>query len=355
MVKDTYALLTGLFVLVLGTAMVVMGLFLGDYGRERDVYVLTTTGAVSGLNPESEVIYRGVKAGKVTTIGFDPDDPRTIRVRIELDSGLPISRGTFALLRVQPLTGLAQVELNDAGDKPEPLTTNAQHPAEIPIRPSLFDRISGSGGEILDEAARIAQRLNAVLDDENQGHLSHALAMLDQSLSELVALERRLGTELGRVPAVDRDLRDALAKHAAAADAVRSTSNQIGQLAGPATDRRLRDTLEGGAEAAQSIRATSERISQLADEAAKLVAQGQQAANTLNTRHLPELQGLLTELRTAAHEELPELKTLLKDLREAAANFRKLSASLERDPRALLANPKPAAPGPGEPGFKEPR
>ena len=66
MVKDTYALLTGLFVLVLGAAMVAMGLFLGDYGRERDIFVLTTTGAVSGLNPESEVIYRGVKAGKVT-------------------------------------------------------------------------------------------------------------------------------------------------------------------------------------------------------------------------------------------------------------------------------------------------
>lgn len=355
MVKDTYALLTGLFVLVLGAAMVAMGLFLGDYGRERDIFVLTTTGAVSGLNPESEVIYRGVKAGKVTSIGFDPDDPRTIRVRIELDQGLPITRGTFALLRVQPLTGLAQVELNDPGDQPEPLTTNPQHPAEIPIRPSLFDRISGSGGEILDEAARIAQRLNAVLDDENQGHLSHALAMLDQSLTELVALERRLDAELGRVPAVDRQLREALAKHAAAADAVRVTSNQIGLLTGAETDRRLRDTLEGGAEATRSIRATSERIAQLADDAAKLVAQGRQAATTLNTRQLPELQGLLTELRTAAHEELPELKALLRDLREAAANFRKLSARLERDPKALLATPKPAKPGPGEPGFKEPR
>ena len=344
MVKDTYALLTGLFVLVLGAAMVTMGLFLGDYGRERDVFVLTTTGAVSGLNPESEVIYRGVKAGKVTRIGFDPDDPRTIRVHIELDQGLPITRGTFALLRVQPLTGLAQVELNDPGDQPEPLTTNPQHPAEIPIRPSLFDRISGSGGEILDEAARIAQRLNAVLDDENQGHLSHALAMLDQSLTELVALERRVDTELGRVPAVDRHLRE-----------VRATSHQIGQLTGAETDRRLRDTLEGGAEATRSIRATSARIAQLADDAAKLVAQGRQAATTLNTRQLPELQGLLTELRTAAHEELPELKALLRDLREAAANFRKLSARLERDPKALLATPKPAKPGPGEPGFQEPR
>jgi phospholipid/cholesterol/gamma-HCH transport system substrate-binding protein len=64
MVKETYALLTGLFVLTLGTAMVVMGLFLGDYGRERDVYILWTQGAVSGLNPESEVITAVLKPAR---------------------------------------------------------------------------------------------------------------------------------------------------------------------------------------------------------------------------------------------------------------------------------------------------
>ncbi len=338
MVKDTYALLTGLFVVVLGAAMVAMGLFLGDYGRERDIYELTTTGTVSGLNPESEVIYRGVKAGKVSAIGFDPADRRVIRVRIELDTGLPITRGTFATLRVQPLTGLAQVELNDRGDRSEPLTTTPEQPAEIPIQPSLFDKLTGSSSDILDEAATLARRLNGLLDEGNQAHLSHALAMLDQSLTQLGALEQQLATELGRVPGIDRQLRAALGKHADAADSVKITSEKIARLAGESTDRRLREALDSGAEAARSIHETAQRIGRLADQTAELVAQGQQAAATLNT---------------AAHEQLPEVKALLKDLREAAENFRKLSSDLERDPRTLFSRPPLAAPGPGEPGFKD--
>ena len=85
---------------------------------------------------------------------------------------------------------------------------------------------------------------------------------------------------------------------------------------------------------------TSEKVSRLSDEASRLIAQSQQTVTTLNA---------LTQA------EVPEVKALLSDLRETAANFRKLSADLERDPRTLFSRPALAAPGPGEPGFKEPR
>jgi phospholipid/cholesterol/gamma-HCH transport system substrate-binding protein len=304
MVKETYALLTGLFVLTLGTAMVVMGLFLGDYGRERDVYILWTQGAVSGLNPESEVIYRGVKAGKVVSIGFDPKDTRNIFVHIELDKGLPITRGTFATLRVQPLTGLAQVELSDAGDNLEPLKTDPHNPAHIPIQPSLLDKLTGSSSDILTQVTQLTHRLNSLLGDENQGRIEHSLEMLDRAVTEMVALERRVVKELDRVPALDKRLRSALEDHSAAA---------------------------------RSVRETSERIGQLTAHAAELVAQGKSAATTLNS------------------DQLPQLRTLLDDLRQAAANFRKLSSTLQRDPQVLLLGPSLSPPGPGEPGYQEPR
>lgn len=304
MVKETYALLTGLFVLTLGAAMVVLGLFLGDYGRERDVYILSTQGAVSGLNPESEVIYRGVKAGKVASIGFDPKDARNLLVRIELDQGLPITHGTYATLRVQPLTGLAQVELSDTGENPEPLVTDPRHPAHIPIQPSLLDRLTGSGSDILAQVTQLTQRLNSLLGDKNQGHIEHSLEMLDQAVMALVALEKRMGEELDRVPALDKRLRTALEDHSAAAKAVRETSEHIGQLT---------------------------------TNAQEIVTQGKAAATALNA------------------DQLPKLNALLDDLRQAAANFRKLSSSLQRDPRILLLGPSPPPPGPGEPGYQEPQ
>lgn len=304
MIKESYALMTGLFVLTLGTAMVIMGFLLGDYGRERDIYELTTQGAVSGLNPESEVIYRGVKAGKVTRIGFDPGNMRTILVRIELDKGLPITRGTFATLRVQPLTGIAQVELGDTAEDPAPLTTDPLHPARIVIKPSLMDKLTATGGDILNELTELTQRLNRLLDEGNQRQVRDILLMLGKAVSEFVALEQRIGTELNRLPAADQKLHAALAEHAAAA---------------------------------RSVRETSERVGKLATSAEELLAGGKTMAHTLSAEHLPELQRLMRELR------------------DAAADFRKLSSRVERDPQWLLRGQKPSMPGPGEPGFQEPR
>lgn len=304
MVKETYALLTGLFVLALGAAMVALGLFLGDYGREREVYILSTRGAVSGLNPESEVIFRGVKAGKVTSIGFDPKDPRDIFVRIEVDTGLPITRGTYATLRVQPLTGLAQVELSDTGADPEPLFTDPRQPAQIPIQPSLFDRLTGAGDDILTQVTLLTQRLNTLLGDDNQMRIAHSLEMLDQAVTGLVTLEQRLGKELDRVPVLDQRLKGALDEHATAAQAVRITADRIGQLSA---------------------------------HAEALVAEGKTAAQSLATRQLPEMQALL------------------EDLRQTAASFRSLSSSLQRDPQALLLGAPSPPPGPGEDGYQETR
>ncbi|MCI0734097.1 MAG: MlaD family protein [Methylococcaceae bacterium] len=147
--KETYALLTGLFVLTLGSALVAASIWLGHYGEERDVYLVVTQSSVSGLNPESTVLYRGVQVGKVSAISFDPMNSRNILVRIEVDKGLPITLGTYAMLRVQGLTGLAQIELGDSGENQQPLLTNNANPAQIPLQPSLIDKLADSGGNIL--------------------------------------------------------------------------------------------------------------------------------------------------------------------------------------------------------------
>ncbi|MDF9392736.1 MULTISPECIES: MlaD family protein [Methylococcus] len=304
MVRETYALLTGLFVVILGSALIGIALFLGDYGSERDVYVVSTQGAVSGLNPESLVIFRGVRAGKVTSISFAPHDPRTILVRIEVDKGLPITRGTYATLRVQPLTGLAQIDLSDEGNDPEPLRTDPKNPANIPLRPSLLDKLTGSGSDILTQVAQLINRLNTFLDDGNRQRIAHTLANLDTATAELAGLERRMEEAMERIPSLDDRLKQALADHSAMA---------------------------------RDVRETSRRIRELSESAQRVVDIGAAAGDTL------------------VRSRLPELDALIDDAARTAASLRRLSKTLEQDPQTLLLGPAPGLPGPGEPGFQEPK
>ena len=75
MEKRAYALAAGLFVLVLGVALVAGVLWLNRDERVGGVpYEVTTTRPVSGLKVEAPVRFRGVDVGKVESIRFDPSE-----------------------------------------------------------------------------------------------------------------------------------------------------------------------------------------------------------------------------------------------------------------------------------------
>lgn len=316
--KEAYALLTGLFVLSLGAVMVAITIWLGHYGEERERYIVATKGAVSGLNAESTVIYRGVEAGKVASIGFDPADPRTILVRIEVNRGLPITQGTYARLRIQGLTGLAQVELGDSGDDPEPLATHRDHPARIPLQPSLIDKLSDSGGNILLRAEELIVRLNELLDEENRRRVRGILANLDAATGKLAGLEERMEQAFAEM-------------HAAAGKVNRAAGEVEGAGA------RLGQTLSRSAPVLVQLGELSGHLRTLAENANALVLSGK------------------TATETAAKTTLPGLNGLLEELQSTSGQVRKLSDLLERDPQAVLYGHLPPEPGPGEPGYQEPR
>ena len=311
MSKESYALLTGLFVLVLGAALIAITIWLGHYGEERDTYIVATQGSVSGLNTESTVIYRGVDAGKVAAIGFDPKDPKTILVRIEVNKGMPITHGTYARLRVQGLTGLAQIELNDTGENPTPLITSKQHPARIPLLPSLVDKLSDVGGNILLHADELMASLTDMLNENNRGRIQRILANMETATGQLAGLEERMDEAYAAVREASEDVQGASAK------AVKTLS-RIDETAG-------------------DLRKLTRQIQAFAENADTLTATGKIASEAV--------------MKTT----LPRLNALLEDLQLTTAQVKKVSGLLEQNPQALLYGPQASEPGPGEPGYREPK
>lgn len=304
MSREAYALLTGLFVLVLGSALVAIAAWLGRYGDERDRYIVTTQGSVSGLNTESTVIYRGVEAGKVVAIAFDPTDPRTILVRIEVQKGLPITTATYARLRIQGLTGLAQIELNDPGDKQPPLITSEKNPARIPLRPSLVDHLSNSGSNILLQADELIARLLEVLDKDNRERLQHILTNLESATGQFARLEERMDRAFAEVP---------------------DFSN------------KAKKTLTHIDEVAVNLEKLARKMQTFANSAEALADSGKKTGDALIST------------------TLPRVNALLDDLQSTSTQIRRLSGQLQRNPQGLLFGPQDPEPGPGEPGYRGPR
>jgi len=208
--RENHALITGLFLIALVTASTVIIFWIGSMDQERNFYVISTRESVSGLNPESTVFYRGIAVGKVLNVQFDPLDSGTILVPIEVDKNIVLSKGVYATLRLKGVTGLTQVQLEDAGTMPEVLSPGDNPLTRIPLVPSMTDKLMNSGEELLHKADHLMTKLSSLLNDENEKNIGGILSNLSTLTNKLSDLQKSVDKALVGVPELSTDARKTL-------------------------------------------------------------------------------------------------------------------------------------------------
>lgn len=302
--RESHALMTGLFLIVLVTASTAIIFWIGTMNQERDLYVISTRASVSGLNPESTVFYRGIAVGKVLKVQFDPLDSGIILVPIEVDKDIVLSKGVYATLRLKGVTGLTQIQLEDSGTIPEPLTPGDDPMSRIPLVPSLTDKLMDSGEELLHKADHLMQRLSSLLNDENEQNIVGILSNLKTLTDKLSDLQKGVDKALAEIPGLSKDARKTLANM-----------------------NTLTKNLQG----------LTRDVQNLSVKAGGLVDSGKTAGDALTQTTLPKVNKLLTELQSATQQ------------------VKRVATMLENDPQELLLGPSQQDTGPGEPGYKEQR
>ena len=111
MENKSHALAAGTFVLALLAVLIALAVWLTRDNRALRTFELSSASAVTGLQPEASVRFKGVDVGKVTAIGFDPLQVGHVLIRIAVDDQTPLTESTFATLGFQGVTGLAFIAL----------------------------------------------------------------------------------------------------------------------------------------------------------------------------------------------------------------------------------------------------
>ncbi|MBT8144250.1 MAG: MCE family protein, partial [Gammaproteobacteria bacterium] len=147
--KSSYVLV-GLFVLLLGVALIAGVLWLSTGGPPKDYefYLVYMTESVSGLSMDAPVKYKGVSVGRVRDIRLNPENPEEVRILLVVLEGTPINAETRATLEVQGLTGVAHVNLSGGGPDSAPLLKDRNEPYPvIESKPSLLVRLDDTVSE----------------------------------------------------------------------------------------------------------------------------------------------------------------------------------------------------------------
>lgn len=309
MENRAYAILTGLFTLIFGGALILTVIWFRGDGRQYERYVLMSRYSVNGLYPQSEVRYRGINVGKVERLEVDPNDLRNILIHVVVERKLPITMGTFGQLGYQGVTGLAYVILDDDGSNPQRLTSPAGQPATIPVKPNLFDDLATAGQVLLGQANQLFERLNRIASEENEARLASTLKNFEEASGQLEPALRAIPQVAERMnrfldPENAERFKRSLANLEQATDAIAPVAEESRKV--------LAD-----------IRAMSERLDRISAEVSIEVSEG----------------------------TLPRINNLVDQLTQDSRDLKRVLLQLERDPQSLLFGRTPTAPGPGEPGF----
>ena len=294
MENKAHALAAGTFVLALMALLVAMAVWLTRDSGERHFYDISTEQAISGLQAQAGVRFRGVPVGKVESISFDPEIKGQVLVRLSVDANTPITRSTFATITAQGLTGLGFIQLDDETPEAPLLVANDARPPRIPLRPGAWDQLLQQSVSVLGQIQQVSTGLAHLIRPDNQASVQAAVRQIGEAAGSVNELAKTLRPTLATLPALSRQSSQTLQSLQTAAGDVSIAATQMGHVS---------------ATLAQTI-------------------------DTVGKATLPKLGAV-------AHETTLTLRQL-----------RRTVSTVDENPQALIFGQGTPVPGPGEVGFK---
>jgi len=275
---------------ILGAFMIVLG---GNwFWVKYDNYEIRFT-SIKDLSKGRVVKYAGLDVGRVKTILLDPDDPRYIRVDIEVDKGFPLYQGTVARIAQKGLVGDYYVLLELRGDPGDKLPPGSVIEA---VNTMDMQELAAKAGMLLDDIRpkidEIADNIGKLFTKENTDTLRRAL----EGTPALVA-EFKLAASDFR-----RNWGELSAKGVATIGTLDATLKRIEKAVGT-VEVELNATL-------QTFRTRADHVG-----------------------------GLVTDVRQGFNYDQEQLEDILKNLNKTSREIKELSSRIRERPWELIRPP----------------
>jgi phospholipid/cholesterol/gamma-HCH transport system substrate-binding protein len=303
MENKAHAMIAGAFVVLVTALLALLAIWLTRDNTARNLYEMSTSETISGLQPQATVRYRGVAVGKVERIGFDEKVKGNVLIRVSIDEAAPVTRSTFATVASQGVTGLGFIQLDDDGGSSQRLVPNDDDPPRIPLKQGGIDKLLKQSEVIFNQAEQAATRINQLLSAQNEAAINTAVTQLAEAAGSINRVAKALEPAVATLPALSRDAQAALRSVKTVTDEVGVTAQRLNEQGG-ALDR-----LKAGGEA------------------------------------------LAAGVETFSAATLPKLGEVADETARTMRQLRRTVNAVDDNPQALIFGNGPAVPGPGETGF----
>ncbi len=318
MENKAHALAAGAFVLIVTALLALLAVWLTRDNTQRDLYEMSTSETISGLQPQAPVRFRGVPVGKVERIGFDEKVKGNVLVRVSIDRSAPVTKSAYATVASQGVTGLGFIQLDDEGESAERLVPNDDDPPRIPIKPGGIDKLIKQSEVIFNQVEQASTKLNLLLGDDTQKRVATTLDSVGQAATGVNQLASSMTTILNAQLGPNRVSIPAFVKNA------------------DATVTSLRRTSEQASASVAEIGNAARRLNEKGGAIDKLTEGG---------------ASLSSGVQTFSASTLPKVGEVADETARTMRQLRRTVGAVDDNPQSLIFGNGPVVPGPGEPGF----
>lgn len=312
----------GIFVLILGSALIAFAFWLGKYNQDESNYHryrVYITESVSGLTPEAAVKFHGVDVGMVESIRINPRNSEEVELTLKIKKETPIKTDSTAVLKFYGITGLAFIEIVGGSQNAPLLITYPDAIAIISSSPSMIKRLDESLSNVASKLSVTLDRADRLFSDQNVENIAQSLEHLRSLTAQIDAYQVQVKQLLAQSITLENNATDAMRSMKEAAGSVKTSSGNFNTL----IQTKMTTTLE-------SLRATSEESHTLIRKLEASIDRGDYNVRSITAPASSELSGLIDQTRTLTNE----MESTLRNLRES--------------PSDLLFKKSASKPGPGE-------
>lgn len=224
----------GAFVLacVVGLVIAILWLTGSEYAQEYSYYQTYFKGPVTGLGKGTVTRYNGIDVGRVTDLQFDPNDPQSVIVTLQVQPNLNIREDSVASIESQGLTGGTYVEISGGtASSPILVAKPGQRYPVIRAKQSTLQQLEQSAPEVVAKLNIAVTRLNDLLNDKNRQALSNVLTNLADTTSTIAKRSKDIEETIQNASQATANLRQASADLKPTLEETNQTIRKFGKTA----------------------------------------------------------------------------------------------------------------------------
>ena len=269
-----------------------------------------------GLEPGADVLFGGIKAGQVTAVRPDPQDPTRIEILLDVRLGTPVNGKSVAKLgsvtvitspvisismgsndtpRLPPnseIPSLETISLDDTERKIVALADSAQ---------GLLQAVHTDVNEVTGDARQLVANLNGIAGKPNQERLADILTNADSAITQL---SPKLDQMSDRIVTLTDNANGVMAKLGPAVDNVNATVSNASSVITEVRDPLQTDLAEA-------------------------------------RKTLEQARGMIADLHASARAKDQDVTDTLENVRIATENLNDLTESVKERPWSLIRIKQP--------------